>query len=122
MRLHPNGRARTTPLGTGELHQALEEARDRATLANFCSAHVCTPTDVSEDGVRLHLPRVLQLMRNRGYQVADPIRASHQPKRGFTAWIVHIQISRAEFDIGFYTPDAVKSGSKALRPHFLEHA
>jgi hypothetical protein len=102
----PNARARTTPLGTGELHQALENARDQGELARFCSAHVCTPTEVSEDGVRLHLPRVLQLMRARGYDVSDPTPPQHQPKKGFTAWLVHIRMPRAEFDIGFYTSNA----------------
>jgi hypothetical protein len=101
-----NARARTTPLGTGELHQALEDARDQGELTRFCSAHVCTPSEVSEDGVRLHLPRVLQLMRARGYQVSDPIPPQHQPKKGFTAWLVHIRIPGAEFDIGFYTANA----------------
>jgi hypothetical protein len=102
----PNARARTTPPGTGELHQALEDARDRVELARFCSAHVCTPSEVSVDGKRLHLPRVLQLMRNRGYQVSDPTRPQHQPKKDFTAWIVHIRMPGAEFDIGFYTSNA----------------
>jgi hypothetical protein len=102
----PNTHARTTPLGTGELHQALETARDRVELARFCSAHVCTPDQVSQDGQRLHLPRVLQLMRDRGYQVSDPKPAPHQPKRGFTAWLVHIRTPKAEFDIGFYTSNA----------------
>lgn len=111
------------PLGTGELHRALEEARDREALNRFCSAHVCTPAEVSEDGKRLHLPRVLQLMRSRGYQVSDPVRAPHQPKRGFTAWMVHIRIRHAEFDLGFYTLDAGKAGpAKKPQPSNLEHA
>lgn len=113
----PNARARTTPLGTGELHGALEDARDRVELASFCSAHVCTPDQVSNDGKRLHLPHVLQLMRDRGYQVSEPTRSQHQPKakQGFTAWLVHIRTPRVkvryvelapvEFDIGFYTPN-----------------
>jgi len=111
----PNSRARTTQLGTGELHQVLEDARDRAALAQFCSAHVCTSQDVSEDGRRLHMPRVLQLMRDRGYQVSEPAKSQLQPKakQGFTAWLVHIRTPRitvqcaelaaVEFDIGFYT-------------------
>ena len=118
----PTSRARTTLPRTGELSRALEDARDRDTLHKFCSAHVCTADQVSEDGNRLHLPRVLQLMRSRGYQVSDPVRAPHQPKRGFTAWLVHIRVTRAEFELGFYTPDAVKPGSRTLRPHSLEHA
>ncbi|MFC5551777.1 hypothetical protein [Massilia aerilata] len=116
-------RTRTAALGNGELHQALEHARNRATLNRFCSAHVCTPAEVSEDGVRMHLPHVLQLMRNRGYQVADPIRAPHQPKRGFTAWMVHIRMPRVEFDVSFYTPDSAKSGpARKSHPSSLEHA
>jgi hypothetical protein len=111
-----NARARTTPIGTGELHQVLEDARDRAQLTKFCSAHVCTPTEVSEDGVRLHLPRVLQLMRSRGYQVADPVPAPMQPKRGLTAWIVRIRMPKVEFDMGFYTPDAPKPGARKKSP------
>jgi hypothetical protein len=105
MSRQPNFRARTTVPGTGELHQALEDARDRDILTKFCRANVCTPEEVSSDGKRLHMPRVLQLMRNRGYQVSDPTKPQHQPKakQGFTAWLVHIRMRRVEFDIGFFT-------------------
>lgn len=100
-----HAKARSTVPGTGELSQALEEARDRETLNRFCSAHVCTPAEVSSDGKRLDMPRVLQLMRARGYDVSTPTKPQHQPKarEGLTAWIVHIRLPRAEFDIGFYT-------------------
>lgn len=120
----PASRARTTLLGTGELHQALENARDQGELARFCSAHVCTPTEVSEDGVRLHLPRVLQLMRARGYQVSDPIPPQHQPKKGLTAWLVHILTPGGiEFDMGFYTPNEPKQSSRKKSPtHHMEPA
>jgi len=107
MKRPPTSRARTTMPGTGELSRALESARDLDTLQKFCSAHACTPDQVSEDGKRIHMPRVLQLMRIRGYQVSDPARPQHQPKRGFTAWIVHVRMPKAEFDIGFYTPNAL---------------
>jgi hypothetical protein len=112
-------RARTTPIGTGELHQVLEDARDRVQLAHFCSAHVCTPDQVSADGKRLHLPRVLQLMRDRGYQVSEPTPAQHQPKakQGLTAWLVHIRTPcNIEFDMGFYTPNEPKQGSRKKSP------
>lgn len=123
MSREPNARARTTPLGTGALHQALEDARDHLELTRFCSAHVCTPDQVSQDGKRLHLPRVLQLMRDRGYEVSEPVHAPHQPKRGFTAWLVHVRIRRAEFDLGFYTPDVGKPRPvKKPQPSNLEHA
>jgi hypothetical protein len=109
-------------LGTGELSRALEDARDRDTLNKFCSANVCTSDEVSEDGKRLHIPRVLELMRSRGYLVSDPVRAPHQPKRGFTAWMVHIRVVRAEFDLGFYTPDAGKAGPVKKPQTSMEHA
>lgn len=98
-------KARSTVLGTGELSQALEYVRDREALRSFCGAHVCTAADVSSDGRRLDMPRVLQLMRARGYDVSTPIKPQHQPKarQGLTVWIVHIRLPRAEFDIGFYT-------------------
>jgi hypothetical protein len=116
----PNARARTTPPSTGELHRTLEEARDQGELSRFCSAHVCTTFEVSKDGKRLHLPRVLQLMRDRGYQVSDPTPPQHQPKKGFTAWLVHIRTPGGiEFDMGFYTPNEPKQGSckKSPTPH-----
>jgi hypothetical protein len=104
------------PIGTGDLHQALEGARELAALHAFCSAHVCTPAEVSDDSKHLHLPRVLQLMRNRGYQVEDPVPAPHQPKKGFTAWLVHIRMSKVKFDMAFYTPNAPKSGGRKKSP------
>ncbi|MDK6079683.1 hypothetical protein [Massilia varians] len=60
---------------------------------------------MSDDGQHLSLPRVLQLMRARGYDVSTPTKPQHQPKarQGLTAWVVHIRLPRAEFDIGFYT-------------------
>lgn len=119
--VHPP-RPRISMPRTGKLSQVLEDARDRNTLQQFCSAHVCTTDQVSEDGKRLDLPRVLQLMRNRGHQVSDPVRAPHQPKRGFTAWLVHIQIPRAKFDIGFYTPDAANASVKKPHAPAPEHA
>jgi hypothetical protein len=113
---------RTAAPGTGQLHQALEDARDRDTLRRFCSAYVCTPAEVSEDGKRLHMPRVLQLMRTRGYAVSEPFKAPHQPKRGLTAWMVHIRTERVEFDIGYYTPEAVQPREKKPQIRTLEHA
>jgi hypothetical protein len=111
------------PTGTGGLSQALHKARDRDALNRFCSAHVCTPADVSEDGVHMHLPSVLQLMRSRGYQVSEPARSPHQPKRDLVAWIVRIQIRHVRFDLAFYTPSAAKTGTgNKTRPSRLEHA
>lgn len=111
------------PVGTGALSQALHEANDRDALNRFCSAHVCTPADVSEDGVHMHLPSVLQLMRSRGYQVSEPARSPHQPKRDLVAWIVRIQIRHVRFDLAFYTPAAAKTGTaNKTRPSKLEHA
>lgn len=102
---------RKSPVGAGELSRALHEACDRDALNRFCSANVCTPAEVSEDGVHMHLPSVLQLMRSRGYQVSEPARSPHQPKRGLVAWIVRIQIKNVRFDLAFYTPAAAKAGA-----------
>lgn len=99
-------KVRSTRPGTGELTRALKDACGRDALSRFCSAHVCTPSEVSEDGKRLSFPRVLQLMRTRGYDVSSPTKPQHQPKarQGLTAWVVHIRIQRVKFDVGFYTP------------------
>lgn len=67
--------------GAGELSRALESAQDLDTLQKFCSARACTPDQVSDNGKRIHLLRVLQLMRSRGYQVSDLARPQHQPKK-----------------------------------------
>lgn len=99
-------RPRTTMPGTGELSQALEDVRDRETLHRFCRANVCTPADISDDGKRVNLPRVFDLMRARGYDVSEPRKPQHQPKKGFTAWTVHIRKARVEFDIAFFTANS----------------
>jgi hypothetical protein len=102
----PNARAHTSPPGTGELHRALEDARDRASLSDFCSAHVCTPEEVSTDGKRLDMLRVFDLMRARGYEISAPARAQHQPVKGSTKWLTHVQLPTGQsFDMGFYTPN-----------------
>jgi hypothetical protein len=103
---NPTARARTTPPGTGHLHQALEDSRDRAQLAQFCSAHVCTPAEVSSDGKRIDMLRVLDLMRARGYEISAPARAHHQPIKGSTKWLAHVRLPTGpSFDMGFYTPN-----------------
>jgi hypothetical protein len=116
--------ARATPLGTGELHCALEAARDLAALNAFCASMGCSPTDVSTDCRQLDLPRVFDLMRARGYDVSQPARAPLQPRPGFTGWLAHIRVPGAEFDIGFYTPNAAHTGKppKKTRKPSLEHA
>lgn len=94
-------------LGTGELHQALEDARDLSRLHAFCSAHVCNSDDVSAEGLRLDPLKVFALMRSRGYQVAEPSRSPHQPRKGFTAWLVDIQLPAGpSVRLAFFTPNA----------------
>ena len=111
-------------LGTGELHCALEAARDLAALNSFCAAHACSAEQVSTDGRRLELPKVFELMRSRGIEVAEPVRAPLQPKPGFTGWLVHIRMPRAEFDIGFFTVNPAPAGAppKRARKPRMEHA
>jgi hypothetical protein len=104
----PAGRARSTPPGTGELHQALEDARDRAELNDFCSAHVCTPDQVSIDGKRLDLLMVLDFWRTtREMTISQPVRAKTQPLPGKTKWLVDATLPTGEeFKLGFFTTNA----------------
>lgn len=102
----PNQRG-AAPIGTGHLHQALEDARDLAKLHAFCAATSCTEAEVSSDGVRLDMLRVLDLMRARGYGASSPTKSQHQPRQGFTAWVVDVALPGpgARFAMGFYTPN-----------------
>jgi len=102
-------------LGTGHLHDALEGARDLAALNAFCATQACAPAEVSVDGRRLDMLRIFDLMRARGYDVADPVRPQHQPRKGFTGWIVHVRMPGAELDLAFYTPDPVPPARKQPR-------
>lgn len=96
----------TTPPGTGELHHALEDARDLARLNNFCSAHVCTVGQVSTDGKRLDPLKVFALMRTSGYQVSDPVRPQQQLRKGFTTWLVDITLPAGPaVQLSFCTPN-----------------
>lgn len=97
-------------LGTGHLHDALECARDLAALNAFCATHRCQPADVSVDGRRLDLSLIFSLMRARGYQVSEPQRPQHQPRKGFTAWWVHVRTAGAEFALGYYVPETAPAG------------
>ncbi|MEO7579937.1 MAG: hypothetical protein ABIT83_20195 [Massilia sp.] len=97
---------RTPPLGTGELHHALEDARDLKCLHAFCDSLACTSADVSTDGIRLNVVRILDLMRRRGYLVADPVKRPAPGVKGQTAWHVVITIPAGPtFALGFCTPD-----------------
>lgn len=110
-------------LGTGDLHQALEGAGQLTVLNSFCAALHCAHEDVSDDGLHIAMPRVFALMRKRGFEVADPVRAPLQPKPGFTGWLVHVRMPRAEFDIGFFTANPVPAAApKRARKTSLEHA
>jgi|GEM_PF-3545680 len=102
----PTRAAHTTPIGTGALHQALEDARDLSRLHDFCRAHVCTSDEVSADGKRLDMLKVFALMRARGYQVSEPKHAQQQRRPGFTAWLVDITVpSRHVVQLAFFTPN-----------------
>ncbi|NML62248.1 hypothetical protein HHL21_14420 [Massilia sp. RP-1-19] len=97
---------RTTPPGTGHLHQALEDARDLAVLRAFCRTHNCPPEAVSGDGVRLDMLRVFDLMRSLGYDVSPPKRPQHQPKKGFTTWLIDVTTPNGtSLQMGFATPN-----------------
>lgn len=94
------------PIGTGALHQALEASSAAVALQSFCENTGMRPDEVSADGVHLDVLRVFDALRARGYQVGQPQRPQHQPKKGFTAWWVHVRKAGVEFALGFYTADA----------------
>lgn len=102
----PRAKATGARLGTGQLHQALAASDALAALQSFCRATGARPEEVSSDGTTLDVLRVFDAMRTRGYEVSKPHRPQHQPKKGFTAWWVHVRKSGAEFALGFYTADA----------------
>lgn len=91
------------PLGTGELHQALEAAGKAAALHDFCRATGTSVDEVSSDGISLDVLRIFDAMRTRGFELAKPRWLQHQAKKGFTAWGVHVRKSGVEFDLAFYT-------------------
>lgn len=99
--------AHSAPLGTGELHRALEDARDLANLHAFCNALACTASDVSADGLRLDVLRALDLMRGRGYSISNPTRPQLQQRKGSTTWLVNVILPAGgpSFVLGFYTPN-----------------
>ena len=99
-------RHHTTPIGTGELHNALEDARDLGRLHDFCKSNGCSVEQVSKDGKRLHMLMVFDLMRSRGYVIAAPVRNQHQPRRDQTTWLVSITLpDRTSVQLGFCTPN-----------------
>lgn len=98
--------AHSAPIGTGVLHNALEDARDLANLNGFCQGMHCTAAEVSSDGIRLDILRVIQMMRTRGYQVSDPVRPQAQPRKGFTVWLINVTLpAGVAFTLGFCTPN-----------------
>lgn len=83
---------RAAPIGTGQLHKALEDSRDHARLDDFCATMGCSAADVSADGIHLDILRVLDLMRARGYAVSAPIKPPHQPRRDLTTWLLDVTL------------------------------
>jgi hypothetical protein len=98
-------RQASAPIGTGHLHKALEDSRDHAQLDAFCAAVGCTPADVSTTGMHLDILHVFDLMRSRGYKVSAPAKASHQPRPGFTTWLVDATLANngPSVRLGFVT-------------------
>jgi hypothetical protein len=100
-------RTHCAPIGTGALHQALEDARDLDRLHRFCQSQQLDVDAVSTaDGKRIDILRTFAAMRARGYVIADPKRSQSQLKRGLTTWLVDIQLPAGpSLSIGFYTPN-----------------
>ena len=99
----PRSRTAIPRIGTGPLHQALATSEKTAALHSFCQATGTRPEEVSSDGTSLDVLRVFDAMRTRGYEVSKPQCPQHQPKKGFTAWWVHVRKANVEFALGFYT-------------------
>ena len=99
--------ARAAPIGTGQLHTTLEDARDRARLQAFCAAVSCTPADASLDGIHVDWPRLFETMRQRGYTVTEPRRPQAQPRRDVTTWLATITLpdNGPRCVLGFCTPN-----------------
>jgi hypothetical protein len=99
--------ARTAPIGSGPLHNALEDARDRAKLEAFCLAIGCAPADASSDGVHVDMLRVFDLMRRRGYSVSEPIRPQAQQRKDVTTWLANVTLPAGgpSLVLGFSTPN-----------------
>jgi hypothetical protein len=91
----PATATRAAPIGTGALHCALEESRDRGHLQDLCRAVSCIAADVSSDGIRIDMLRVFELMRERGYQVSEPRRPTTQRRPGRTTWLVDVTLPAA---------------------------
>lgn len=99
--------ARSAPIGTGILHNALEDARDRAQLHALCQAIGCAPTDASSDGIHVDMLLVLGLMRQRGYSVGQPAHAPCQIRKGRTIWhvVVTLPAGGPSLTLGYLTPN-----------------
>lgn len=66
--------------------------RDRSQLQDFCAAVCCTQAEASSDGIHLDILRVLDLMRDRGYQASAPVKPPHQSRRDLTTWLVDVTL------------------------------
>jgi hypothetical protein len=99
--------ARTAPIGSGHLHNVLEDARDRAQLAAFCAGVGCTLADASSDGVHVDMLRVFEVMRRRGYSVSQPTRPQAQQHTNVTTWLASVTLPAGgpSFVLGFSTPN-----------------
>ena len=74
-----------------------------ARLRDFARSTGCDPLDLSIDaGKSLDLGSVLDMMRQRGYQVSDPVRPQAQPRRGATAWPITIGVHHVKVTLVFY--------------------
>jgi hypothetical protein len=99
--------ARTAPIGSGHLHNVLEDARDRAQLQAFCAGVGCALDDASSDGIHVDMPMVLDLMRRRGYTVSEPTRPQTQLRKSVTTWLASITLPAGgpSLVLGFSTPN-----------------
>lgn len=98
--------AKAAPAHSRPLHDALADAAARTRLHAAAQRLGCDPLDMSADGQRFDMPRMLELMRRRGYDVGAPVRPQLQPwiKRGQVAWTVSVGMPGARFTLAFFEP------------------
>jgi hypothetical protein len=97
---------KTAPTRANPLHDALVDADAKARLQASARSIGCDPIDISADGQHVDMPRMLDLMRRRGYEVGALVRPPHQPhiKAGLVTWTVAVGLPGARLTLAFFEP------------------
>lgn len=94
------------PTRSSPLHDALVDADTKARLRASAQRLGCDPFDISLDGQHFDMPRLIELMRRRGYDVGAPVRPQQQPniKSGQVMWTVAVGMPGARLTLAFFEP------------------